>query len=244
MQQDIRVHRARLEEVEERLAQAAGQSKRLRKEITTTQAALQDCADELNAATTQAEMLEFWIEGFGNKGLKSFLIEAETPRLNKLATQVAQRLLGPGTKIALHATKQLKTKKTQKEEITIEAIIPGKTNTYAGASRAQKKRLDLALILAFRQIVAGRAVKGFHQLFADEIFDGMDTSGVEAVGDLLRDISKECPVAVISHDPAIRKLCDYYVTVYHSGDTATLRTGASQPSKKRVTRKRGKKRKT
>ena len=233
-----------LGEMQAQQAQSTGQRTTLKKAIKAAQQELRDADAEVVGKRTHAEMLEFWVEGFGNQGLKSFLIEAETPRINKSATRIAQRLLGPGARIQLHATRQLKTRKTTKEQLTIDAIIPGMTNNYAGASRAQKKRLDLALVLAFREVVASRAVNGFRQLFADEIFDGMDESGVEAAGDLLRELAQECPVAVISHHPTIKKLAKNYVTVYHSGNTATLRTGASQPLKKRGTRKRGQKRKS
>jgi DNA repair exonuclease SbcCD ATPase subunit len=219
---DLRGEERGLREMLAQQQQAEGQRERLRSEIVDTRKELQTVEAAHGAARTQAEMLEFWVEGFGNQGLKSFLIEAETPRINVAATRIAQRLLGTGARLRLKATRELKTRAATREQLTIEAIIPGCTNTYAGASRAQKKRLDLALILAFREIVAARVMKGFRQLFADEIFDGMDTAGREAVGDLLRDLAAECPVLAVSHDPAIQRLADRLVTVQHRDGVATL----------------------
>lgn len=219
---DLRGEERGLGEMLKQQKQAEGQQERLRTEIGTTRKELQVIETAHETARAKAEMLEFWVEGFGNQGLKSFLIEAETPRINVAATRIAQRLLGAGTRIRLKATRELKTRAATREQLTIDAIIPGCTNTYAGASRAQKKRLDLALVLAFREIVASRVVKGFRQLFADEIFDGMDTAGREAVGDLLRDLAAGCPVVAVSHDPAIQRLADRLVTVQHRQGVAVL----------------------
>lgn len=236
----LRVEEVALREMLLQQERTTGHRTKLQREIAAVEQQLRTVDAQVAALRLDAEMLEFWVEGFGNQGLKSFLIEAETPRINQTATRIAQRLLGPGTRVRLNATRQLKTRKVTREQLTIDAVIPGCTNTYAGASRAQKKRLDLALILAFREVVAGRAVKGFRQLFADEVFDGMDESGVAAAGDLLRELASETPVAVISHHPEVRRLSDHYVTVYHHAGKAVLRNGASQPSKKQVTRSRGK----
>lgn len=219
---DLRGEERGLREMLGQQKQAEGQREQLEAEIAAARTELQGVEAAHTTARTEAERLEFWVEGFGNQGLKSFLIEAETPRINVAATRIAQRLLGIGTRLRLKATRELKTRAATREQLTIEAVIPGCTNTYAGASRAQKKRLDLALVLAFREIVAARVMKGFRQLFADEIFDGMDTAGREAVGDLLRDLATECPVAVVSHDPAIQRLADRLVTVQHRNGVATL----------------------
>ena len=178
------------------------------------------------------DQIAFWVQGFGNAGLKSFLLEAEIPEINRRASAYARMLLGDGTLVKLAATKTLKTKGAVREQLSIEAVIPGCTKTYAGASKGQKKRLDLSLLLAFRDIVSERNAKPFKQLFADEIFDGLDKSGNESVAALLLEVSERCPVTLVTHISGLKSIAHHAVIVYHDGQRATLL--AEKPTPKRI----------
>jgi len=168
-----------------------------------------------------ADWLEFWVEGFGPGGLRSFLIENEIPEINRVATRFAQRLLGSGASVRLSATRQLKGG-GEREELSVVAVIPGCTITYAGASKGQRKRLDLAILLAFREIVGRRFAKSFDQLFADELFDGLDEAGEESVVELLHEISATCPVTLVTHSDVLKAATDRLLVVHHEKGVATL----------------------
>lgn len=170
----------------------------------------------------RSDHLTFWVEGFGNSGVKSLLIESELPEINRRATGFAQRLLGPGSKIALSATKTLKTREVQREEMSVEVQIPRCTKKYGGASKGQKLRLDLSLILSCREILAERSAKAFDQFFADELFDGLDRTGSRFVVDLLQEIAAKHPVALISHDPRLKTAATRVVTVRWANGVASL----------------------
>jgi DNA repair exonuclease SbcCD ATPase subunit len=189
-----------------------------------------DVKDAIEGDEQRAAELEFWVQAFGNQGLKSFLIEAEVPEVNKHATRYARRLLGEGAKVQLKATTTLKTSGATREKLTVEGVIPGKTNKYTGASQGQKKRMDLSLLLAFRKLISQRVQQPFDQLFADEIFDGLDQSGVEVIGELLREESAAGPVVLITHDSRMKPLGDQYVHVFHDGVTATVQASGGVPS--------------
>lgn len=219
---------AELEAAQER---SGGRVDKAKKELKV----LEDSITEGKVAIEQHEervaKLEFWVQAFGNQGLKSFLIEAEIPEVNRHATRYARRLLGEGAKVQLKATTTLKSG-ANREKLTVEGVIPGKTEKYAGASKGQKKRMDLSLLLAFRKLIAGRVQQPFDQLFADEIFDGLDQSGVEVIGELLREEASSGPVALVTHDPRIKPVGDRFVLVEHDGVSARIGvTGdASEPA--------------
>jgi DNA repair exonuclease SbcCD ATPase subunit len=170
----------------------------------------------------EVSVLEFLAEAFGNKGLKSFLIEAQIPEITSRATAYAHRLLGAGAQVSLSAVRQLKSSDKVKEEMVVEGVIPSCTDTYAGASKGQKKRLDLSLLLAFRDIAASRNLKPIKQFFADEIFDGLDKSGVETIGDLLFEVSRDVPVTLITHTEGLKEIADRLLIVQHDGTSASV----------------------
>lgn len=201
---------------------AKGQSDSIRVRLVSMQAELRALVEDTFAALNlRADQLEFWVEGFGPGGLRSYLIESEIPEINRVATRYAQRLLGTGAVVRLTATKQLATGESR-EELTVGAVIPGCTLSYAGASKGQQKRLDLALLLAFRDIVGRRSAKSFDQLFADELFDGLDGAGEDSVVELLREISAVCPVTLVTHSDVLKSAADRLIVVHHRNGVAEL----------------------
>ena len=221
-----------------RLESLQKEQDRLEDQVTAAQAKVEQAAKEIVEVEKQYQLkcferdqTAFWVEGFGNGGLKSFLLEAEIPEINRRATAYARRLLGEGALVKLSATKVLKSKAAVREQLSIEATIPGCTETYAGASKGQKKRLDLSLLLAFRDIVSERNVKPIQQLFADEIFDGLDKTGNESVALLLLEVAEECPVALVTHISGLKSIAHSTVIVYHTGEKATLLQHGAEPKK-------------
>jgi DNA repair exonuclease SbcCD ATPase subunit len=212
--------------------------KSTRSRVDELAAALSATDDKHADLTRKVAQLEFWVQGFGNSGVKSFLIEAELPEINRRASTYAARMLGPGAYVRLTATKQLKTSKATREELTVECVIPRFTKTYRGASTGQKRRLNLSLILAFRDLVGARTVSPFSQLFADELFDGVDKSGCETISELLQEVAVQCPVVLVTHDPRLKQVGDRSYVVKHDGQSASLvarDAGAattSQPARK------------
>lgn len=221
------VAREQLRHMKAAYEEHAHAAERLQGEIDTVSKSLATVEDEYVALRQKAEALEFWVQGFGNAGLKSLLIEAEIPEINRRATSYCQKLLPPGSLVQLAATRKLKSRDARKEELSIKAVIPGLTESYAGASKGQKRRLDLSLLLAFGDLVASRTVSPFDQMFADEIFDGLDRTGAAAVVSMLREASEGCPVALVTHDPSIKSSGDRLARVVHDGTSARIISGDS-----------------
>ena len=214
---------ARLQVLEETAKQSRANLDALREKITDLQVELDGNLEAQGELKNQISRLEFWVQAFGNGGVKSFVIESEIPRINAIATNYARRLLGKGAFVKISATRKLKTKEEEREELLVEAGIPGCSQTYAGASKGQRHRLDLSLILAFRSVVAARSACPFDQLFADELFDGVDATGVDCVVEILQEISADCPVVLVTHDARLKSVGDRRVVVEHDGQSASLR---------------------
>lgn len=223
----LRVAASEAESAETAYDRATSQVKNLDAQREQTAGELTAARDAISEKSQEADRVAFWVEAFGNQGLKSFLIESETSEINKRATGYAQRLLGQGTTVRLLATTQLKSSDATREKLTVEAKIPGCSVSYAGASKGQKRRLDLALLLAFRDLVADRSVGAFRQFFADELFDGLDQTGSECVVEMLREIgSNDCPVVLVTHNLQLKSAADRVVVVRHEKQyLATVSSG-------------------
>lgn len=224
---------------DEALDRATAQVAIAERDLAQKRAELEQAQAAYDVKAHRLALLEFWVESFGNRGLKSYLMEAEIPKLSRLATGYAQRLCGPGATVVLRATTALKTKEAVREKLSIEAVIPGCCASYAGASKGQRRRLDLALLFAFRSLLSDRVQSPFDQFFADELFDGLDDSGTESVIEFLREFSATCPVVLVTHNPFMRKAMDRVITVRHVGEyKAFVDMGGAQPPKPAAKKKR------
>lgn len=217
----LRLARQELDAVKQRSAQIEEEwtafqrrATRAKGEVDKARSEVEKLTREVSERSAREDHLKFWVEGFGNAGIKSFLIESEIPNINRIASGYAQRLLGVGSQVRLAATRELKSGESR-EELAVDALIPGCTASYVNASKGQKKRLDLCLLLAFRQIVGARSAKSFRQFFADELFDGLDETGEENVIELLRDLAKVCPVILVTHSARLKSIGDRVIRVEH-----------------------------
>lgn len=217
----IKREKAHASDLERDLAQSQRRTAHVAKEVERTRSGVRRLKDDIATFDAEIAILDFLVLAFGNGGIKSFLIESEIPRINRIATQYAQRLLGPGTRVRLSATRVLKGG-GEREEMTVHAAIPGCTISYANASKGQKKRLDLCLLLAFRDTVSSRNAKAFEQFFADELFDGLDETGEDYVIELLRELSKKCPVALVTHSARLKSIGDRVITVRHEDGVSSV----------------------
>lgn len=192
---------------------------RVKDDVAKAEAAAEEIRVDIQRLSDRADVLNFWAEGFGNGGVRSFLIEAQLATINATATGYAARLLGEGASVRLSAVRALKTRDAFKEELTVHVDIPGMAQKFAGASKGQKARLDLSILLAFRDVGASRNPRSFGQVFADELFDGLDEAGADAVTSLLRETADQCPVLLVTHDPRLKSVADRVLTVTHDGDS-------------------------
>lgn len=204
------------------LVAAFSKAKALDAQIATQEKELEALDATLVQAAADLRLVQFWVEGFGKSGLKSFLLECELSEINARATAYAQRLLGPGTRVLIEATRKLKSRDVTKEELSVRVDIPGCTEAYAGASTGQKRRLDLSLLLALRDVAIVRSGVKVDQFFADELFDGVDKAGCETVGVLLQELSQSYPITLITHSDALKSIATRVIRVVHKGANARL----------------------
>lgn len=208
--------------IEAAVAKSREMRQRVEKEITELQAEQNALVAKREKMRAEQARVDFWVEGFGNGGVRSFLMEAEMPEINRAATRYAQRLLGAGTRIRLRPTTKLKSKDAEREKIEVEATIPECAQSYACASKGQRHRLDLSLILAFREVVARRSPSAIDQLFCDELFDGVDQAGVECVVEILAEMAQKCPVMLVTHDERLKSVGDRVVRIRHERGAARI----------------------
>jgi DNA repair exonuclease SbcCD ATPase subunit len=157
------------------------------------------------------EMLEFWKEGFSNRGLRSMILDGVMGILTDRTNHYLS-ILADGDITAEFATKrELKTNRELKDEISISWNIEGGANHQP--SGGQMKKIEIACDLALMDLASyNKQIPDI--LFLDEILDGLDEQGVKRVLLLLRELKKtRSTIFVISHNSSMSEDFDRVIKI-------------------------------
>lgn len=165
--------------------------------------ALLDEQDEVSAEVHELQhsltMLGVVDKVLGTRGLRAHLLHNALTFVESTANYWLQRIAGNDLK--LHLTPYAaKSDGGVKDQIGLEIEGAGGGNGYKGASGGERRRVDIALMLALSEVARVSAGVAPGTLFFDECFDALDTDGVGAVCDVLNDLSQDRAVVVISHN--------------------------------------------
>lgn len=162
---------------------------------------------DLAVANKKLAIAKFWVEAFGPKGIKAYVIENVLPLLNsKLAEHLAE--LSDGNITAeIKATTSLKKGGTA-ERLSVTVQNSDGAEVYGGNSGGERRRIDLAILLALQDVVAARAKKGISLAVFDEILDALDEAGISRAVDYLKVRSVDRPTYLISHTDAVKSLVE------------------------------------
>lgn len=169
----------------------------------------------------QRPYLEFWKDGFGNQGIKSFLLDEIVPALNNRMDYYASTLMGGELAVRFDTESVLKSGETR-DKISIHIERHGNVVDYALLSAGEKRRVDVAILLALQSLVFERHAKNTNLMVLDEVFDSLDRVGIEKAVNLLVEEAKNKAIYVISHLSEFRDYFDSEIIVRKTGGISEL----------------------
>jgi len=233
---DLEQSAQRVEELKEQLLKLEGRRKAKQKETSGYTKLKQEkevdlcfCSEKLGAVEKELKSqqeskkyFEFWETGFGNQGLKSFILDSILPTLNSKADYYSRILTGGEFIVSFKTQSQLKSGE-ERERFAIEISQKGSKRSYKASSAGEKRRVDLCVLLALQGLVASFGPHDLNILFFDEIFDALDKTGSEKVTDLLIEESRgKDSVFVITHSEDLRNYFDNIITVTKKGGVSKI----------------------
>ncbi len=165
--------------------------------------------DKIKAGEDQTDYLKFWIEGFGGKGIKSLLLDEILPQLNTLADYYGSVLLDNEIHMEFDTETQLKTGEAR-DRFDINLTADGEKIGYRDCSQGEKGRIDSAVLLALQNLIFKRSNCASSLVIFDEVFEHLDSVGIERMVNLLKEEAFEKAIFVISHQ---NEFSDYFDNV-------------------------------
>lgn len=188
---------------------------KLKKAIKALLGTITEGETDLEELATNKQVLDFWVEGFGNKGLKSFLLDNIIPHLTQYAQLFIDRLTGNSIAIKFSTVSD-----TGNDKFGVSAFNQEGADVYSGNSSGEKRRIDLAVMLALFML-ANTRVK-LNIMLLDEVLDTLDAAGIDIVVEILEEMAKKrkLTIFVTSHTELADRL--------HESITVVKRNGVSE----------------
>jgi DNA repair exonuclease SbcCD ATPase subunit len=158
---------------------------------------LDDNRKEIKHYKTQKKQEEHRIEklkvvrsALGVKGFRAHLLEEATGAIETLTNHWLQ-IMGAPMAIRLDLNSKLC--------VELEVIGVAGDQGYLGASSGEKRRMDVAILLALSELANSSRTQEAGTLFLDEVFDSLDSDGISGVCDVMEALSSDRSVVVITH---------------------------------------------
>lgn len=166
---------------------------------------------EADALGSNLALYDFWVQGFGQKGLKSYILDTKLTELTDAVNKWIHLLTG-GTIWVRFETQTMgrSTKKlSNKLNIRVFRYNPNGSISergYRSWSGGEKQRVSLGIDFGLSRLVARRASKTYDLLILDELFKHLDQAGREAVVEMLQAFRQEKgSVIVVDHDETFQE---------------------------------------
>lgn len=183
-------HRARVKTLRDREREIAGSLLDFDDELEAAQ-------QERDEATRDVAELEACEEALGLRGIRAHVLGRALGGIESVANYWLSSVVGPGLRLTL---KPYSEKKTGGVNDMISLSIEGAgEGDYLGASGGERRRFDVAILLALAEVARAANGSGAGTIFFDEVFDALDREGQAMVAEALRELADERAVFVITH---------------------------------------------
>lgn len=154
---------------------------------------------------------------FGKDGLRTYVFNQIIPIFNEKINYYLS-YLSDNLFVTIDTKTQLKSgKSVDKFDVSVEKI--GGAKSYSGLSTGQKRRADIAIVMAFKYLYSLFG-KDKDIMFMDEIFDSLDEVGIESAVNMLR---KEGGTRFcITHRQDLKDYFDNVITVEMKNGVSNL----------------------
>lgn len=178
---------------------------------------IKECTLQRMTEIKQEALLTYWVEAFGAKGLKSYLLDTALPFLNERVADYAKVLTDGNIHIQFKTVSTLKSGK-EVDRFEVDVTNVHGAHSYVGASAGEKAKIDLCVGLALQALVTSRGASSTNVAFFDEPFEHIDDEGVERVIELLTNAAKNREsIFVITHNEALKSYFSNTIKVVKVG---------------------------
>lgn len=162
---------------------------------------------EIASLIEKNKLLNFWVDGFGSSGLKSYILDSVCTQLNTVANNCLQKLSNDLS--VRFVTQELNKSGDIRDKFTVIIKQADIETTFDELSKGEKARVSISVNRALKALAESYRNVKINFEFYDEALDGLDFTGCQQVINYLREtLSQYESIFVISHDSNLKPLFD------------------------------------
>lgn len=165
---------------------------------------LNDSLKQFDEKTTtlqrKKKVLTFWKNGFSSTGIPALLIDDAIPFMNVKVKEYLELLSNGRYMVSFDSVKETKSGEFR-DKVGVNVFDnQTKANKIIKLSGGQMRLIDIATILTLHDLYSHFHDVVFNLLLFDEVFDSLDNENAGFVSNLLRRITGNKTIGVISHE--------------------------------------------
>jgi DNA repair exonuclease SbcCD ATPase subunit len=183
--------------------------KKAKQDVAQKEAEVKECEAE-------TPYYDYWIKGFGDQGIRKWIVDGIVPELNNRVNYWLQFLID--NRITLKFDNEL-------NEIIERNPPDGDPYIYHAMSTGQRRRLNLAVSQSFAHIMMMSTGSVPSLVFLDEVTTNVDPLGVQGIYNMVSELAEDKQVFVTTHDSDLTKMLEGVDTlklVHQNGFTTMI----------------------
>ena len=178
------------------MSEFAENIKRLQDDISKNKSETKDINSSIKGDKRKIDILGFWIKAFSDTGIKSIILDESIPILNQKAKELYQ--LTQNIKVSFDSQTTLKSGE-QRNRFAINALHTRNLSEYSEFSAGEERMVNIITLLCLRQLMEQMQGIKMNVLLFDECLDTLDPKNVGVALTMLRGLSKEYFVGLVTH---------------------------------------------
>ncbi len=184
------------ETVSEQISSTREHITRLESTIKESRDVIEEYQDKISMLERRGLILNFWKTGYSDSGIKSILLDDSIPILNEKARELCD--LAPNLKIRFDSQSVLKSG-DYRNKFNIDVLQTQNLSGLKELSSGEKRMTDIIVLLCLRHLLEDRQNTKMNILLLDEMLDSLDPENAALAVTMVKKISSNHCVALISH---------------------------------------------
>jgi|10_taG_2_1085330.scaffolds.fasta_scaffold32222_2 DNA repair exonuclease SbcCD ATPase subunit len=140
------------------------------------------------------EVMRFWEKAFSQQGIIKFIIKNILDYLNNKVNYYLSFLTNSKYSLLFD------------EELNEKVVTHGSDIQYISLSGGEKRKINLAVTMALKDLLLLTDINQSNILFLDEIAENLDEEGIQGLYNLLQEIKKDKLIFIITHNKYLKTL--------------------------------------
>lgn len=151
---------------------------------------------DLESLQEKKSILNFWKKGFSDTGIKSILLDESIPILNARAKELCENF--PKIKVRFNSQTSLKSGDVR-NKFSVDVLQTTNLSELKELSSGERRMTDIIVLLCLRHLLESTQNAKLNIMLLDEILDSLDPDNASIAVNMVKQLSRDHCVVLISH---------------------------------------------